>query len=277
MLAVSGDYSDHYISLRKERFVSGMMYSVPIIYGSSLIYVRNLILCRIVQENISNKSFLFQSLICLSLTIGLRKLPATIIKYPALLLTPVFSNWTFGCASGCSCRGRNHLKVSWWLTWGNLVITTFGVWSLFGICYANGHKFHRGYDSFFRVMTDFSPSGAGLLGIPCSTLLSLSWITLIILQILPKCHNCCCMCCQTNCFPVFQETVLDADRPLEVIEWPLKEQLNEEEQVEMLTIPPNQGEAISKVFNFQCGHRENDLLCISCRKNIQAVKRSYTF
>ena len=86
------------------------------------------------------------------------------------------------------------------------------------------------------------------IGFPFTALLILSWITLIILQILPKCYNCCCLCCQTNCCPVFQETVLDVDRPLEVIEWPLKEQ--DEEDIEMLRIQSNQLKHISKSLDF---------------------------
>ena len=59
LLVLSGFYSDPNMQYNtfKEIFVSGMMYSVPIIYGSSLVYVRKMILCIIAQKNISNKYF----------------------------------------------------------------------------------------------------------------------------------------------------------------------------------------------------------------------------
>ena len=133
-------------------------------------------------------------------TIPNRKLPATIIKYPALLLTPVFSYWSFGCASGCSCKGQNHVKVSWWLTWGNFIITFFGILSMLGIEYAKQSRTL----TFSRYL--FHDTAIGFIFIP---LLILSWVSLIILQTLPKCYKGCCPCCQTNCFPIFHETVLD--------------------------------------------------------------------
>ena len=113
---------------------------------------------------------------------------------------------------------------------------------MLGFVYANRDQYHL-VDSFVTYMIIAWPGGRGFFGRVALSLLLLSWISLIILQTLPKCYNCCCNCCQTNCFPVFQETILDVERPLEVIEWPIKEQQNEEEQVEMLTILPNQGEA----------------------------------
>ena len=152
--------------------------------------------------------------------------------------------------------GQNRLKVSWWLTWGNLIISTFGFAFLLSI-------------GVFRKPDLYT--GATL----CIILLLLSWVSLVILQNLPNWYNFCCDCCQTKCFPVIQETILDVERPLEVIEWPLIE--HDEEEIELLEIHSNQAEAISKVLDFQCGHIKNDFICISCQKNLQPMKRSYTF
>ena len=61
MLSLSRSYSDpniHY-NTEKEMTVSGMMYSVPIIYGLSLVYVRKMILCIIEQKKFQTNLFSF--------------------------------------------------------------------------------------------------------------------------------------------------------------------------------------------------------------------------
>ena len=60
MLAESRSYPDQNIRYNSTttEFVSGMMYSVPIIYGSSLVYVRKFIFCRILHKSITNQFYL---------------------------------------------------------------------------------------------------------------------------------------------------------------------------------------------------------------------------
>ena len=145
---------------------------------------------------------------------------------------------------------KNHLKISWWLTWGNLIITSLGFGSLLGI-------------GVFRE-SDFSPTAK--LSI---YLLFISWVSIFVLQNLPKWYNFCCNCCQTKCFPVFEETILDVNRSFEVVEWPINE--HDGEELEVLGIRTNETEDFSEVF-----HSKNESMCISCKKNLQPLKRTYT-
>ena len=61
---------------------------------------------------------------------GLKGTVKTIIKFPPIILTPIFSTWTIGpvmstksfCGSSC-CNGHQKLGVSICLTWINLLLT----------------------------------------------------------------------------------------------------------------------------------------------------------
>ena len=123
-------------------------------------------------------------------------------QHPALLLTTVFSNFTFGL-NQIKCCGRadevKYLKVSWPLTWVNFSI------SITEICFWWIYK------------------GIALQRFILIPLLVLSFVTLLFLQLTPKYKSCCCQCCQTHCYPVHQLTALDPNDPFELIQWPLPE------------------------------------------------------
>ena len=135
-----------------------------------------------------------------------------ILRYPAIALTPIFSYWTFGdpdvieaAAAGSTIRNPDiKLKVSFRLTWGNAILTTFGNLGLFLV-----HIFTR------DLSTNWFNENVLLHSI--SVLFTvLSWITLIILQNLPRCQKVCFSYCQND--QVFQKTALDPNFPEKMID-----------------------------------------------------------
>ena len=142
---------------------------------------------------------IFQALGVLIMSIGLKGTLKTIIKFPPIILTPIFSIWTIGpvmskksvCGRTC-CNGHQKLGVSICFTWINLLLTLAS-----GFAYYS----HIGYS--FRILL--------LLSCPC---LAIAMIFLILLQCLDKCPGCCCPClpcCESNCYPVTQFTYLDVN------------------------------------------------------------------
>ena len=127
-----------------------------------------------------------------------------IFQYPAIILTPVFSYWTFGDPRGCCKRNPdNKLKMSFRLTWGNTILTTFGNLGLF--------LAHFLTKDFSKLTATFNLD----LHIVSGSCLVISWITLIFLQNLQKVQKCCFSCC---CGQVFQKTALDPNNPDELID-----------------------------------------------------------
>ena len=132
-------------------------------------------------------------------------------QHPALLLTTVFSNFTFGpnqikCCSRENETNPNYLKVSLPLT-----LVNFGISSL-EICFIWIYKAIR-LGKFFTE-TDI------IFVIPCSII---NFFTLLLLHLVPKCKACCCQCCQNHCYPVHQLIALDPNQPFELIQLPLPE------------------------------------------------------
>ena len=142
----------------------------------------------------------FQSSIILISSVGLKNTFKIIVQYPAIVLTAVFSYWTFGDPKHCCNKNaENRLKVSFRLIWINAVLTAFENVGLFLI-----HFFRKDMSGPLFVHGD--PTNL-FFHIISFSFLMLSWMTLIILQNLPKCQRYCCYCCQSN--QVFQKTALD--------------------------------------------------------------------
>ena len=158
------------------------------------------------HQSKSLSALLFQAIIILFSSLGPTKSLKMILQYPAIILTPVFSYWTFGNTISC-CKGNsdNKLKVSFRLTWINSIITTFGNLGLFLV-----HFFSKDL-SHYHVLDSFNL----FLHIISGSFLVLSWITLIILQNLQNCQKACCSFCQNN--QVFQKTALDPNDPDKLI------------------------------------------------------------
>ena len=151
---------------------------------------------------------IFQVLGVLIMSIGLKGTMKTIIKFPPIILTPMFSIWTIGtvispksvCGGNC-CNGHQKLGVSNCFTWINLLITLAS-----GLVYVIRHN---------EGSWDLAPGNINscfFFGYcPC---LAIAMICLILLQCLDKCPGCCCPClpcCKSNCYPVIQFTYLDVN------------------------------------------------------------------
>ena len=136
----------------------------------------------------------------LIMSIGLKGSVKTIIKFPPIILTPIFSIWTIGpvmstksvCGNNCN-NTHQKLGVSICLTWINLLLTL-----ACGFAYA----IFYGYGLLFFFLA---------ASCPC---LAIAMIFLILLQCLDKCPGCCCPClpcCDTYCYPVTEFTYLDVN------------------------------------------------------------------
>ena len=139
---------------------------------------------------------------------GLKGTVKTIIKFPPIILTPIFSIWTIGpiastkslCGSSC-CNSPQKLGVSICLTWINLFLTLAS-----GFIYVIWHdegSWENGPETINMIFY-----------ICCCPCLVFAMICLILLQCLDKCPGCCCPCipcCERNCYPVTQFTYLDVN------------------------------------------------------------------
>ena len=149
---------------------------------------------------------LFQSLITLFSSMGFKNTFKMIVQYPAIILTPVFSYWTFGDPKGCCRRNPdNKLKVSFRLTWGNVVMTASGNLGLFLVHFFTKDLSDPLITKHFIIMQYHYPSNL-FLHIISGSCLVVSWITLIILQNLQKVQKCCFSFC---CGQVFQKTAMN--------------------------------------------------------------------
>ena len=185
----------------------GMRIVIPMIFLLNLLYVS----MKTQNKNIIKQDLFFQSAFVLFFTTSpMKKTLNTLLHYPPLILTPVFSIWTFGPPGpGFQCKRQNMMKISWFLTWGNLILNTLEIIILIGIAYQNRHSQFLDYGFLPFIFT-----WKTRLFLPLS-FLSLTWITLIILQISFKNANHCSNWCQSNCCPDFDETTLDINKPFE--------------------------------------------------------------
>ena len=149
-----------------------------------------------------------------------------IYKYPALLLTPVFSIWTFGPFNLKNCfycqrtEHKKYLKISFAMSWGNFTLTafTFVISCLiiyyfnFSIYYSTNHMI----DFFIDKGCGYTPP----IGIMSLLFQIITLITLLLIQFCKNC-NCCFSCnrnwCHDNCFPILMLTMLDPENLSELL------------------------------------------------------------
>ena len=148
-------------------------------------------------------------------SVGWKKTFKSIVWYPGLLVSPLFTNWTFGSHNIFCCQKKDQriLKSSFSLTWGNVILTLIGNlaimvihWSIKDVIYEA--KLSKGLEKDIIIRTALSLS-----------FMVLSWIMLIMLQTLDKCHNGCstCTCCQSHFISKIKKTGLDPDFPNDLI------------------------------------------------------------
>ena len=137
--------------------------------------------------------------------VGLKRGFSVVMKFPALVLTPMFSFWTVGpSGTSTACCGRfnchnNELKVSFRQTWVNVLISTIGCVSYVAIFLDTEELFREGSGPFLYIVVPFLV--VYFLG---------AVFPVLLLQFLDKCKKCCCTCC-LPCFPVLNVTTLDVD------------------------------------------------------------------
>ena len=148
--------------------------------------------------------------LCLSL--GIKKATTTVIAHPALVLTPVFSFWTFGppTSGGCCAykKAEQRMNLSFRLTWINSLLTLCGTVGVVAIhetfisTYHPWDPYMDGWDSLFHFF---------LIG--TLPLFALAAICLLLIQFLERCSCCCCTCFKENCLPMTEKIVFDTKNP----------------------------------------------------------------
>ena len=182
------------------KFNTKMGLWITVCFFPQLIYVINnsISIWYIFQELL-----FFQALMIMLSSLGAKKSTEIIIQNPAIILTPVFSNWTIGPENSyCNkiATGQN-LKVSFRLTWGNIMLSNAGSVALLVLHtifedQINDEPYLHIIDKHILVEIAF-------------LCLALSFLSIVLLQVLPKCKELCCHCCQINCYPVYKKGAFD--------------------------------------------------------------------
>ena len=156
---------------------------------------------------------------------GFRRSVSIIWKFPALLITPVFSLWTMGpinsskqCCHWQIFKGKK-LGVSYFHTWINFLFSI-----IVGII-----------STVQFATTQASPLKLGMIGLLVIIVIIFylpTTIFLILIQTIDKCKKCCCsQWCITNCLPITNLTILDTDKMDELIV--IQESQFQEEDIQM--------------------------------------------
>ena len=151
-----------------------------------------------------------QSFVALSLALGFRKATSTVIEYPGLVLTPVFSFWTFGAVklSGRSNpyrRSEERICLSFRLTWINAVIQFCGMLVLLAV-----------HETWIRTCTPWTFADMEdcwlLFFFVVSFLPTFVFTTIchILIQTMDKCSFW-CKCCKETCFPMTEKRIFYAE------------------------------------------------------------------
>ena len=144
--------------------------------------------------------------LCLSL--GIKKATTTVIAHPALMLTPVFSFWTFGppTSGGCCAykKAEQRIHLSFRLTWINYILTLSGSFGVVAIDEIFLKVNQLGWDSDLANISFF-------ITLP---LFAIATICLLLIQFLDLCSCCCCTCFDENCLPMIEKVVYDTENSL---------------------------------------------------------------
>ena len=178
----------------------------------------------------------------LSLSLGIKKAATTVIAHPALVLTPVFSFWTFGPrTSGRCCAykiAEPKICLSFRLTWINSILTFCGTFVVVAITYHI--KTLRLSDnqlpsslSLIQKMVELSVMELDLcqdylIRDRCLDLMfvgdfgylfsfAIATICLLLIQFLDKCSCCFCRCFKESCLPMTEKNFYDTENNFCVI------------------------------------------------------------
>ena len=133
-------------------------------------------------------------MITLNVALGIRKATATIIRFPAFIFSPAFTFWTFGPVPSTSCciyrKKEPKIHLSYRFTWINAFLTS---------CITGGFLAYRFSELWDPYHSQYFYSALALL--------SLSLITLVLIQFLGKCSR----LCSESCLPMKPKTIYNTE------------------------------------------------------------------
>ena len=147
------------------------------------------------------------------MALGIRRATSTIINFPAIVLTPAFTFWTFGpisSSSTCNIYKKNESKIhlSYRLTCINALFTTFMTVVLlacawFVIRHEENHYAWYEIKNLYIEGFGFNIYGIFFLGtfILAWALAMFSVLSLVLVMCLGKCSRCPLPVCPDSCLP----------------------------------------------------------------------------
>ena len=155
-----------------------------------------------------------QAIFTICFALGIKKAIKSIIAQPALVLTPIFSFWTFGPVKsddGCAYRrSESKICLSFRLTWFNAILSFCGTYAM--VTLYESYIRNKGTGYWDRDGTD----GTEMLLYFHGTylpLFALAIICLLLIQFMDKCSSCCCRCYKENCYPMTEKIIFDTEMP----------------------------------------------------------------
>ena len=149
-----------------------------------------------------------QALVTIYMALGIRKATSTIIKFPAIVLTPAFTFWAFGPISSNACcvykREEPKIHLSYRFTWINAIFTSCTTAGLMAYAWFVNRDLIWGS----RVANWVRGLYELLFYVGCA-LFPLSFLTLVLIQCLPKCS---CCPCNENCLPMKPKVIYDTEK-----------------------------------------------------------------
>ena len=146
----------------------------------------------------------FQALGAIYLALGIRRATSILSTFPALVLTPMFTFWTFGPISskGCCVYRKNETKIhlSFRLTWINAIFTS---------CINGGFLAYAWVHNIVNVRNIYKTplSWNDECFIVACYMAPLPIVSLLLIQFLGKCSCCCCKPFKENCLPLTQKVI----------------------------------------------------------------------
>ena len=140
-----------------------------------------------------------QALTIIYLTLGFRKATSTLTIFPAIILTPVFSFWTFGPVSPKYCCiykiKEPNIHLSYRLTWINAIFTS----GMTGGFLAAWFEFrYLGVPIYHHQEWQFA-----------CTFVLISLLSLVLIQFLPKLFAFCNKTFKDTCLPMRPKVIYD--------------------------------------------------------------------
>ena len=144
--------------------------------------------------------FKFQAAITIMNAIGSKQMSKIVIQYPSVILPQLFSYWSIGPYK----NHANKICISYWHTWINAIITTFGGMVFTFQCLENKE---------LRFWFGSHPYTFGFIFV--FILYISSVLSLALFQFIDKYQLHCFPFCLKNCIPLTEITILDVSKKQE--------------------------------------------------------------